>query len=257
MIYQVSKNLRASLKVFFEGSEDTIILSCLQGHMGEAWVDNLINPTMVELIVGDFVFFAGEPQGEVGEELLINIPINSIIVTESSKWKEQIKAFYKEDCKIEKRYSFYKNKENLNIDFLKKFYHKVPEGYKLKKLDKELLENYDVNKLSNDFTAQFKSMEDYLKRGRGYYILKDGEVISGASSYSIYNDGIEIEIDTAREHRRKGLATIVGAALMVDCLENGLYPSWDAANLSSKALAEKLGYKLNEEYEIYSISYSL
>ncbi|MGL5615045.1 MAG: GNAT family N-acetyltransferase [Sarcina sp.] len=257
MIYQVSKNLRESLKVFFEGSEDTIILSCLQGHMGEAWVDNLINPTMVELIVGDFVFFAGEPKGEAGEELLINIPINSIVFTESSKWKEKIKAFYKGDCKIEKRYSFYKNKEDLDINFIKDFYKEIPQGYKLKKLDKELLENYDVNKLSNDFTAQFNSMEDYLKRGRGYYLLKDGEVISGASSYSIYNDGIEIEIDTAREYRRKGLATIVASALIVDCLENGLYPSWDAANLKSLALAEKLGYKLNKEYEICSISYSL
>ncbi|WP_136605587.1 GNAT family N-acetyltransferase [Paenibacillus dokdonensis] len=30
-------------------------------------------------------------------------------------------------------------------------------------------------------------------------------------------------------------------------------PNWDAANLESVSLAEKLGYQLEREYEVYSI----
>ncbi len=68
-----------------------------------------------------------------------------------------------------------------------------------------------------------------------------GEVVCGASSYSIYDSGIEIEVATNYNHRRKGLATIVSAALILDCLEKEIYPNWDAANTTSAKLAEKLG----------------
>ena len=34
-------------------------------------------------------------------------------------------------------------------------------------------------------------------------VIKEGEIVSGASSYTRYNDGIEIEVDTAEEERRK------------------------------------------------------
>lgn len=255
MIYQVNTKLRKNLSCFFEGMTDTMILSCLQGHMGEAWVDNLNNPTMVELILGDFVFFAGNSNGESAEELLINIPLNSIVVTEDRGWKSLIENFYKDYLKKINRYSFFKNREVLNIDYLKSLIKDLPKGYELKALDRDLIDNYDLNELSADFTAQFNSLEDYLNRGKGYYILSEGKVISGASSYSIYNQGIEIEIDTHKEYRKKGFATVVAAALMVECLEDGLYPSWDAANLISVGLAEKLGYKMDKKYEVYQISY--
>ena len=84
-------------------------------------------------------------------------------------------------------------------------------------------------------------------------ILKDGEPVSGASSYSGYRGGIEIEIDTRKDFRRKGLAFVCGAKLILECLDRGWYPSWDAHNLWSVALAEKLGYHFDHEYEAYEV----
>ena len=60
------------------------------------------------------------------------------------------------------------------------------------------------------------------------------EWVAGASSYSMYTGGIEIELDTKEEHRRKGLALAVAARLILECLDRGLYPCWDAANLQSR-----------------------
>lgn len=79
-------------------------------------------------------------------------------------------------------------------------------------------------------------------------------MVCGVSSYSIYDDGIEIEIGTNAKHRKKGLATVAAAALIIDCLDKGIYPSWDAANLESVKLAQKLGYFLVESYDTYYIS---
>ena len=85
-------------------------------------------------------------------------------------------------------------------------------------------------------------------------ILKSGRIVAGASSYTRYKEGIEIEVDTIEDERRKGLATIVCAALILQCLEEGLYPSWDARNMNSVRLAEKPGYEFDHEYTAYEVS---
>ena len=95
----------------------------------------------------------------------------------------------------------------------------------------------------------------YEKYGLGVILLKDGQVVSGASSYSAYKGGIEIEIDTRKDYRRKGLASICGAKLILECLDRGLYPSWDAQNMGSVALAEKLGYHFDHAYDAYEVQW--
>ena len=61
-------------------------------------------------------------------------------------------------------------------------------------------------------------------------------------------------MDTREQDRRKHLATACSAALILECLDRGLYPSWDAHNLNSVHLAEKLGYEFSHEYAAYEVS---
>ena len=84
-------------------------------------------------------------------------------------------------------------------------------------------------------------------------ILKDGIPVSGASSYASYQGGIEIDVDTKEGYRRKGLAYRCAARLILECLARNLYPSWDAQNLWSLALAKKLGYQYENSYTAYEI----
>lgn len=84
--------------------------------------------------------------------------------------------------------------------------------------------------------------------------LRDGELLAGASSFVVFQGGLEIEIDTREDVRRQGLATACGAALVLMCLDRGLYPSWDAATRDSVALAEKLGYVFDHPYAIYKVA---
>ncbi len=101
--------------------------------------------------------------------------------------------------------------------------------------------------------CHFASKAAYLEQGRGFAVLKGGEPVAMASSYTVYREGIEIEIDTLEGERRKGLATALAAALILSCLQDGLYPSWDAANMDSVRLAEKLGYAFSHEYCCYAV----
>ena len=109
------------------------------------------------------------------------------------------------------------------------------------------------NPWSADLCSQFKDYEDYRKRGLGVAAFDNKILAAGASSYTVYKEGIEIEVDTREDYRRKGLALCCAAQLILDCLERSLYPSWDAQNPASVALSEKLGYHFDKEYTAYEV----
>ena len=104
-----------------------------------------------------------------------------------------------------------------------------------------------------DGVANYPDYEQYRQYGLGVVILKDDEIVSSCSSYSGFEKGIEIEVDTREDYRRKGLACVCAARLILECLDRGWFPSWDAQNKMSVGLSEKLGYHFDKEYTAYEI----
>ncbi|WP_096435632.1 GNAT family N-acetyltransferase [Alteribacter populi] len=256
MIYEADHNVRKKLISMFENMDSTIILSYLQGHMGTAWVDNLENPTVAQITVGIFVFYAGNPNTKEAEELLYNLPEFTLAIVDSDEWKRRIETVHKGSIEKFQRYRFKKNPEHLDRKHLKNLLTKLPKGYEIKRIDENVAKEPSLHELSEDFISQFNSIDDFINRGVGFAILNEGQVVCAATSFSIYDDGIEIEIATHPNYRRKGLATITASTLIVDCLDRGLYPSWDGANNESVNLAQKLGYIFKESYETYFIEVS-
>ncbi len=253
MIYKIEKALRKKLIPIFADMGDTMILSCIQGHMGEAYVDNIDNPTVALLIVGAFVFLSGDVNSEVAEELLLNIPKNSLVIVDTNEWKNKIEKVYNGRYEKFDRYSFKKDAGYLDYNYIKGLMSELPADYELKKIDKEITRSKFFMEYLDVFTEQYESIEDFLNKGFGYCILHGERVVCCATSFSIYDGGIEIEIDTDREYTRRGLATVASAALIIYCLDRGIYPNWDAANLTSVALAKKLGYVMDRPYDTYYI----
>jgi predicted GNAT family acetyltransferase len=130
----------------------------------------------------------------------------------------------------------------------------LPAGYELKEIDETIYDQCVPDPLTSDFVASFESKDKHMEFCRGMMILKSARIVGGAAYYTRYNERIEIEVDTVEEERRKGLATIVSAALILRCLDEGLYPSWDAQNMNSLRLAEKLVYEFDHEYTAYEVS---
>ncbi|QWH37883.1 GNAT family N-acetyltransferase [Bacillus mycoides] len=254
MIYEANIHTRKKLVSMFEDFNNVVLLSYLQGHMGNAWVNDLENPKVAQITVGIFTFYAGDSNAKETEELLRNIPERILVIVNSDEWKKRLERFH--ERKIDKflRYKFKRNAEMFNRLKLQSFITALPKGYELRKIDEHIANDPTLHNVSEDFTSQFRSIDDHVNRGTGYCILYNGEVVCGASSYSIYDDGIEIEVATDLDHRRKGLATVVSAALILDCLENGKYPNWDAANSTSAKLAEKLGYVFDKAYDTYFVN---
>ena len=247
MLYELADTSKVTH--LFEGWSETLICSCLQKVMGKLFVTDLENPKSAMAYVGCFAFYAGEPD----RELVINKPKGFIIMTPQNKaWEACIEDCFPKAKKV-KRYAIKKD-TRFDQDRLRNIVAKLPDGYELKAIDEKIYDICMKDPVTRDFVSSFTGKEEYLEIGRGMVILKSGRIVAGASSYTRYREGIEIEVDTVEEERRKGLATIVCAALILRCLEEGLYPSWDAQNMNSVHLAEKLGYEFDHEYNAYEVS---
>jgi len=242
----------------FENWDETMIWSCLQGVMGEIYVaKEKTEPDEYKsavAILGAFAFFAGEPN----RELVLYKPDTYqgdfvIMVPQNSKWEALIEECYPECNKKVERYALKKEPDTFDMEKLQKTVDALPEGYELKVLDESVFEETKKAEWCCDWTAQYPDWANYQNLGLGVVILKDGQLVSGASSYTAYENGIEIQVDTKEEYRRKGLAEICSAKLILECLERGLYPSWDAQNKGSLALAEKLGYHYSHTYTAYEV----
>ncbi len=233
--------------------EETIIWSCLQGVMGKIYT-NSPEDNAAMAVLGDFVFLAGKPC----EELVRFNPKESnpdfmIMVPQSPEWAALIEKCFGEKARKVSRYAMKKERDVFDKEKLQQAFLHLQEGYELKLLEEDEFKQCRKNQWSMDLVAQFKDYPTYKELGLGVVILKEGELVAGASAYSRYREGIEIEIDTKEGHRRKGLAYACGAKLILECLERNLYPSWDAHNLWSVGLAQKLGYHYSHTYTAYEI----
>ncbi|MCM1172973.1 MAG: GNAT family N-acetyltransferase [Clostridium sp.] len=253
MIYEVTGT--KEIKDLFATSKETMVWSCIQGVMGHLYADSPDNPQSAMAVLGDFCFFAGTPN----IELILYKPQWCrqefiIMTTLASEWFPLIEAAYGEKAKKVSRFAIKKEPNVFDKEKLNALAENVNEGFTLWLIDEELFDYCRKQEWSRDFISQYTDYETYRKLGLGVVAMKNGVPVSGASSYSSYKDGIEIQIDTKKEYRRQGLATACGARLMLECLERGLYPSWDAQNRWSVALAEKLGYHFDYEYTAYEVT---
>lgn len=246
MVYELKDTSKA--KALFAGWQETMIDSCLQNVMGKIYVTDAVHPSSAFAFVGGFGFFAGKPN----RELVLHKPDGFVIlVPQNEGWSALIEDCYPSAKRVV-RYAIKKDTQ-FDQEILRDQISRLPSGYELRKIDSQIFDMCSENPITADFVSAFESKQQYLQIGRGMVILKDGTIVSGASSYTRYREGIEIEVDTVESERRKHLATIVCSALILECLNEGLYPSWDAQNTNSVRLAEKLGYELDREYVAYEV----
>lgn len=251
-IYEITNtNLVSAL---FRNWEETLIWSCLQKIMGKIYADDPDHPTAAMAVLGDFTFLAGTPK----IALLSGHPAGRtqhflIMVPQNVGWQNAITQFYGEKARIVSRYATKKEPHIFDQRKLAQAAASLPEPYHLSLIDEKLYQMCREETWSADLVSQFPDYETYRRLGIGVVACQNNIPVSGASSYARYREGIEIEIDTREDCRRKGLAYACGAGLILECLQRNLYPSWDAHNQASVALAQKLGYRYSHAYPAVEI----
>ena len=233
----------------FTEINDANPLSCLDKTMGKVYVTDLVSPKSAMAYLSRFAECAGEPDMELASFAPEGL---QYIVPHSVEWADLIEKVYP-DAEKQTRYAIRKDtefcKEKLEI-----LAASVPEGYELRIIDDGIYDKCIEDKTAKYFVNGFDSKEQFLEHGRGFVVIRDGKIVSGASSYSWHHGGIEVQVITSPEERGKGLACAVCANLILSCLDDGIYPNWDAANMISVKLAQKLGYEYSHEYVCYKVA---
>lgn len=241
-------DLLSKIAPFFDGWNETLIWSVLQGHMGYALADCDEAPAAAQIVLGDFCFFAGCPSVSFAEKAAARE-----IVPQSEGWCGAIEQAWGSRVEQRLRYAIKKEPGVFSRETLEGYAAALPKEYELRLFDEAICAQALQENWSIDFCSCFENSVDFLKRGLGVAALYEGTLVAGASSYSVYTGGFEIEIDTHPNFRRRGLATACGARLILEALDRSLYPSWDAFDLRSVALAEKLGYHVDHPYPVYML----
>lgn len=234
----------------FAGWDETLIWSCLDGTMGKITVSDDGQSAMAE--IADFAFYAGIPD----KRLFANRFARNfmLLVPQNEQWAAAIEDFFGDTVNRVTRYATLKTSAGFDLSKLRNITANLPDGCSLREIDEEIFNLSKKTVWMHDWTDQFADYDQFLGLGLGVVLFKNGEIVSGASTYTRYARGIEIQIDTHKDHRGHGYASITGAALVLAALDRGLYPSWDAANLTSLRLAEKLGYRFSHAYHAYALS---
>jgi len=124
---------------------------------------------------------------------------------------------------------------------------RLPTGYSITP------RNADLVKQSADYQMNLDSLgsiDSILHHTLGFVVLYEDQLVCEASTGAPTHGRIEIGVNTAEAHRRRGLAAMACAHLIEACKEKGYSTWWDCAkqNTASANLARKLGFENEREY---------
>jgi hypothetical protein len=228
---------------------DFSVNSVIDSRMCSIYVDDILLPTAFMLTNGIFRVFAGDCNSSVVSKFIETMPNNSIVLPSHKGWFNKIRETKNIGTELFHRHSMHHNK--IDIENLKRI--SPPDGYNLKRID---LIDAELLSQSPDFKyhlQNFKNAEDFVNRGLGYIAKYNSTIIGAATSALVCKKGIEINIMVLPIHRKNGVALSLGANFVSDVLSQKLIPNWDAGNLASKSLAQKLGYEFNKSYEVIRV----
>lgn len=228
----------------------SIINPCAHSRLGSLTVDDANSPATAMYSIPMMIFLAGESSTHAALELVKSLPPLTVFVVPDEKWRELLTNEWGDRIIANQR--THMNHKSLNIGHIRKLKEGLPEGYILERLGREVLPQ-----INQEYTMQiqmyFGATENLVESGVGFCIMQGEKLVSFAYTTFPFIEEFEIQVFTedTPEHRRKGLATVVSAALIEYGLERNLVPHWDAVNQPSVRLALKLGYSNPEPWEAY------
>lgn len=165
-------------------------------------------------------------------------------------WEPVLDGIFGSAVKKRRRYDFDFNPSKFAQQM--SWRNDVPSGYELRRIDEQLMQR--IRDVENPYSRSYwKSASDFEQHGLGFCAIFQGAIVG--MCYTAFAWGIHHDIDilTAEEHRRRGLAGLLASAFIKYCVKHGLVPSWDCwtKNEASMALAGRLGFEPRVEVSVY------
>lgn len=219
----------------------------------EIWANSPKQPTVAYFCTSPAYFLTGDPNLADVSQIFATMPDDSWILVSNEAWKPHLQAYFGEKLETHPRTLFSAN--SLRLDHVRSLKTELPAGLQLVRIGAEQVQQNE-GLFSHDVLQRFFTKADFLQDGLGFCVM-DGDTLVGfaLSNYPIRDDILEVyvRVPDKPQYRQKGLGMTLCATLIEYCLEHDIEPVWDAANAVSAHMAQKLGYRIAQEWEMYHI----
>jgi GNAT superfamily N-acetyltransferase len=251
----ITKSNRLKVAQAFRSNQrvDLSIQCVIEGQMGKVYANHLDHPKAFLIEVSNFFwYFAGDASVLQEDQFITTTSANKLIMPSPVEWLENLQAMFVHRLLPMERFSF--SSSTLSLEKINHLIHTFPNRAEVRRMDPDIID-HELRKPQSDLDlSEYDSGDDFYNRGIGYCLMELGDFVGLAYSSLVCSQGIEISIFVLPDYRRRGIATLLGCHLVKYCLENNLEPHWDAANIESCKLAEKLGYTPMGEYQAHFLT---
>lgn len=242
---------RADHRDRFAWCRDSMLISFFEGITGEGFAQRERDPAWAAVRTGDFCFCAGRPEeiAELAEYIDREMSAEAVVIPESEEWFDAL-----QECGLAlrrvTRYHTRLPESGLDERVLREISEgvKLRDGVRIVRAGEREYEDLQACEWEGSFVSNFHNLEDFLQNGFACCIYVGDELASAASTFGCYSAGWELQIATAPKFRRQGFAAAAAAGFLLECMRRGKRPHWDAANLTSVRIAQKLGFEYDGEY---------
>ncbi len=282
MIYELDKRDYEKVRSIFHPLQDVLaIIAVIEKRTrGKIWVDDVNSPKSAYIWnKSHFHYIAGdENNNEYNaslEKLLADkIPkeakkhkTDTFCIYSSPNWENMIvdileRNYFREEYqrilrkKIVRLTDFhllYLFKQRKIVDWQEQ----IPSGFTVERINEDILSQTDLR--NNDtinrwIKALWASVDDFLAQGVGCCIIHGKKIVSWCITDYVSGNRCELSLETDKEYRKQGFATLTAAATVDSCLAKKLTEiSWrsNEYNLGSRKIAEKIGFEKIREQPVF------
>jgi len=221
-----------------------IVEAGLEGRLGSLACDR----DAARLSLGCYEMFGGDAQSPGARRLIAGARRRELVYGNDPLWRAAILAVRGDEVIDRPMTEF--DAGSLDPSALARAEASVDPGFTVRRLDEALASQLD-GELEPHGLQVYASARDLVEHGLGYgAVTADGILAAAATSYTLSSRYLEVAIATRPAFRGRGLAMVVGAALLREALARNLVPCWSASNPVSKRLAVRLGYRPAGECEV-------
>jgi GNAT superfamily N-acetyltransferase len=240
--------------------EHSITRAFTHGCMG--WALAAGNPAhTAAIVVGDFVLPVGRPDPALIDAVRAMPGDTLHILPAADDWQPVMDSLIRADAHSYPREVFdWRTFDHSRFQSLRNIGERTgghPSAAKpmpeIKPINEQIARMLLTHEWSRDIVGNFNDPADAVSRGFGFVAVLNEVVVSAIGCYTCYADGVEVEVDTHPDYRRRGFAGLVSRAMFAEAIDRGLAVGWDAMNGVSAALARSLGYTSSLQYQCLEV----
>jgi RimJ/RimL family protein N-acetyltransferase len=268
MIYELKKNeCERTSSLFKDLSYNLTVDAIIEGNRpGKIYVDSMTNPKTA------FAWAKSSEYALVGSHridefnLSLQRLIDERITPEVIKhhitfsvlfyypviWNEKIEVILR-NVAARKSYRWRFTFRKLKVNWK----DRVPSGFHIERINEKLLKATslrNVDRVDDLIVFKWGSIEDFLRKGFGFSLVNENNIVSWCVSGNNCKNKCEITIGADEETRNRGFATLLASAFVEYCISEDITPSWHCGieNLPSIAVAEKVGFEKDLMYPVFT-----